>query len=175
MIPKHRQGNICKQGIYVIRQTHLERSTQRFRANTAGGLGKAGNIYLGHLKMTLVQRCFSMKIVDPDQPQVAHLKFYQHISTTNAIICTSALYRPWTCLCTSLNKLQPAYQYLQSDCVAQNINATQQNNFGRTPDNVQKPSGTNGRRFAQNVLFLSLSRCTYKAPSEASKKTSIYI
>lgn len=63
MIPKHRQGNICRQGIYFIRQKHLEKCTQRFRANTAGGLGKAGNIHLGHLKMTLVQKYFSMKIL----------------------------------------------------------------------------------------------------------------
>lgn len=62
MIPKHRQGNICRQGIYFIRQTHLARSTQGFRVNTAGGVGKAGNIPLAHLKMTLVQKRFSMKI-----------------------------------------------------------------------------------------------------------------
>lgn len=56
MVPKHRQGNIYRQGIYFIRQTHLEKSTPGFTANTAGGLGKAGYIHLGHLKMTLGQR-----------------------------------------------------------------------------------------------------------------------
>lgn len=55
MIPKHRQGNIYRQGMYFIRQTHLQKSKPGYSANTAGGLGKAVNVHLGHLKMTLVQ------------------------------------------------------------------------------------------------------------------------
>lgn len=155
----------------------LDKRKQGFRANTAGGLGKAGNIPLAHLKMTLVQKWFSMKIFNGYRSTLSgtfkDLPAYFYNQHNNLHKNSSF---PLACLCTSLKKLQPVYQHLQSDCAAQNINITQQNKFGRTPDNVPKPTGTSGRHFfTKQVLFLSLSRCTYKTSSKASKKINLYI